>query len=756
MDRSLNTPHPVPELEQHFVTSVSAGSDFVVALTDLGYAFVFDDCVELVRLPTASNVAVRHIAAYDHLVLGMTTDGHMYEWTEPALSCRQSQLLSRLVQQARVPCTLMTWSGKAFSVSSFYTSGLVPIPGLKHTAGVMFKTSEQVSSSQAPSLGKFLTEINPYRRANYTKKLIETSQVSLDDSFESSRLILDQDDDRSFAIAVQMRLEQEQTDVLVRSLLPMTSTRLSFSLARIREYAENKRVYDSTVAHGRLPNSLVRVLSHAHTQLTMQAFNAVKHMSHLISMNCLNVEQESLFIARAKQEGAKTIGRALRTAFSDSYSLRAAFVNLKFPAFKEKRTLGVVTRLVAIEGRLRTLRLRESVKKWTDFVIRIHIRGHGVKKLQSVLNQRVGRTGLQLIKSFGDRRQQARHKLGQVLGHDKAVQRRFFTAFVNWRVYSDERKADQLKRRKIYQLIAKVVRSRLAAAVMRVQSAAWQELLQHNPTYSRHNVARLVDSVQSPISARYALLLSSLRSIKQATDRRLYLGDSDLRGARLGRVRKGNEMTSSAFNFDEILTNRSVSSLSSYTDKPPLSSRKPPVGSQFLGPKKVSSLNLGSEGGRTGVSTEADEMFLRPLKKKHSGSFVVKSVAASPRNKATTPHHRFSKPNTPSSKSSAPSKHNRCLTPHCCHTQLLARPDLETESVSSVTRGFKAIDARLITQHLMSSQDSDNYLRRVIGMERLVKAWHNAYMECLRASWMKLKYGGRLYIPVYLAEQGGL
>jgi hypothetical protein len=641
----------------------------------------------------------------------------------------------------------MTWSGKAFSVSSFYACGLVPIPGLKHTAGVMFKTSEQVSS-QPPSLGKFLTEINPYRIANYTKKLIESSQVSLDDSFESSRLILDQDDNRSFAKAVQIRLEQEQTDVLMRSLLPMTSSRLSLSMARIREYTENKRLYDSTVARSRLPNSLVRVLSHAHTQQTMQAFNAVKHMSHLISMNCLNLEQESLYIARAKQESAKTIARVLRTAFSDTYSRQAALVRLKLVSFKQKRTLGVVTRLGAIENRSRTLRLRESVKKWTDFVIRIHIRGHGVKKLQSVFNRRVGQTSFQLIKSFGDRKLQARHKLGQVLGHDKAVERRFFTAFVNWRFYADERKADQEKRRKIYQLIAKVVRSRLVAATMRVQSAVWHELLQHNPTYSRENVARLVALVQRPISARYSHLLTSLRRIKRATDRGLYLGDPDLRGGKLGRVRKASEVTSSA--FDKILTHRSDTGLSCY-DKRPLSSRKPPVGSQLLGSKKVSRLNQGSEssqGNRTGGET--DEVFLRALKRKHS-SFVVKSVVASPRNLDATPH-KFSKPNTPSSKSSAPSKHNHCLTPHCCHGQLLSRADQETELLSSVKRGFKAIDLRLIAQHLMSSQDSDNYLRRVIGLERLVKAWHKTYIESLRASWMKLKYGGRLYIPVYLAE----
>lgn len=764
MEKSLDASHPMPELEQFFVTSVSAGTDFVVALTDAGQAFVFDDCAELIRLPTASNVAVRHITAYDRLVLGMTSDGHMYEWTEPALSCSQSHLISKLVRQSAVPCSLMTWSGKAFSINSYYSCGACPIPCLKNAIGIMFKTADL--GANCPFVGKFLTEINPYKRANYTKRLIESAQISLDDSFENSRieLILEQDDDRSFAKAVQIRLEQEQTDSLLQSLLPMTYSRLSLGLAKIREYSEAKRLHDSTVARSRLPNTLIRVVSHATSQQILRAFSSLKQLNHLMAINSLNLEQENILLARTMQEGAKTITRVLHSAFSELQLLKSAFSQLKIKARSEQRMHFAISQLAVRVERDKTARLKRAIKHWNDFIIRMHIRGHGVIRLQHVFDTTVGRTVMRQIKRFADLKLKAREALRQVLHNDRAAIRRRLAAFMTWRTYTLELRIDRRKRSKVYLLIAKVVKTRLMAAVNRVDMDAWRALKDFNPKYTRESIDRLLGAVKKPLFDRQNLLLTSLRAIKRQSDRGMYLGDSTPDIAQVSRAKRdykglssSQQLSGTAFDFDDIAVKSSVPRF----QKPPLSSKNPALShGKFDKIKTVPKLKLGGldfeRASSRATSNEAEETNTRSYKRKHSGSLVIHSVAVSPRSKnqqGLLKFHPFSKPSTPSSRASEQGsnlKHNRCLTPHCCLNQLAkARRglDLAQDSFTSNSRTFKAIDSRLITQHLMTSQDSDNYLRKTIGLERLIKAWEAVYKDRMMECWVKLKYCSRLCIP---------
>lgn len=72
---SICAPYSVPELEQHFAASISGCSSCVIVLSDAGLAFIFDDCAELVRLPTASNVGVKVLAGCGDTILGLSGDG---------------------------------------------------------------------------------------------------------------------------------------------------------------------------------------------------------------------------------------------------------------------------------------------------------------------------------------------------------------------------------------------------------------------------------------------------------------------------------------------------------------------------------------------------------------------------------------------------------------------------------------------------------------------------------------------------------
>ena len=62
-DGAKNHPYTLPELEQHFIAQVAAGDSFVAVLTDGGQVYVFDDCMELIKLPLSSHASIKTIAA---------------------------------------------------------------------------------------------------------------------------------------------------------------------------------------------------------------------------------------------------------------------------------------------------------------------------------------------------------------------------------------------------------------------------------------------------------------------------------------------------------------------------------------------------------------------------------------------------------------------------------------------------------------------------------------------------------------------
>jgi alpha-tubulin suppressor-like RCC1 family protein len=69
---SYSTPYSVPELEQHYVAFIAGCSSCIIVLSDAGLAFIFDDCAELVRLPTASNVGVKSLVGCGDVILGLS------------------------------------------------------------------------------------------------------------------------------------------------------------------------------------------------------------------------------------------------------------------------------------------------------------------------------------------------------------------------------------------------------------------------------------------------------------------------------------------------------------------------------------------------------------------------------------------------------------------------------------------------------------------------------------------------------------
>lgn len=54
-----NVPYTVPEMEKFFAVSVGAGAGFIAFLEESGDVYVFDACLDLIKLPTEANVNIK-------------------------------------------------------------------------------------------------------------------------------------------------------------------------------------------------------------------------------------------------------------------------------------------------------------------------------------------------------------------------------------------------------------------------------------------------------------------------------------------------------------------------------------------------------------------------------------------------------------------------------------------------------------------------------------------------------------------------
>jgi hypothetical protein len=79
----------------------------LVTLTDSGEVFVFDSCLELVKLPTLSNAEVGQIATVGRSICGISKDlKYLYEWGKPDLHGSPV----KPVDNSGSPCGLLTWT----------------------------------------------------------------------------------------------------------------------------------------------------------------------------------------------------------------------------------------------------------------------------------------------------------------------------------------------------------------------------------------------------------------------------------------------------------------------------------------------------------------------------------------------------------------------------------------------------------------------------------------------------------------------
>ena len=156
------TPAPVgafspPDIEKMCVTFSTAGYQFVVFINDRAEAFVFDGCLEIVKLPMQSYQRIETVRVIGDKILGICEDGYLIEW-----------VLER--GRDETDCNLYFFTGNGYKYS-----------GMFKYLGAGEENFFVLSDSEMPVEDKSEV-IMPYKRTEYGKKLIskvrETVRVS--------------------------------------------------------------------------------------------------------------------------------------------------------------------------------------------------------------------------------------------------------------------------------------------------------------------------------------------------------------------------------------------------------------------------------------------------------------------------------------------------------------------------------------------------------------------------------------------------
>ena len=75
-NNSVSTPN---ELEKYCVVDAKAGKNFVVCIVESGELFVFDGCLELVKLPLRYGIKIDKVFVVQQTILGICENNYLIQ-----------------------------------------------------------------------------------------------------------------------------------------------------------------------------------------------------------------------------------------------------------------------------------------------------------------------------------------------------------------------------------------------------------------------------------------------------------------------------------------------------------------------------------------------------------------------------------------------------------------------------------------------------------------------------------------------------
>lgn len=220
-----------PELDKHSIVSISSGANFLVNLTDNGEVFVFDGCMDVVKLPIQSETRVSSIIAGEKVVWGLSSS-YLYKWKMP------------LESRCRNYCELASWTGDVYEPP-------------EHLQIFSWGTGFLLSADS--ELGEFIFQLRPYKRSEYARKLfsnaLESPSISMvkEDrvpviNFEDlERLFPNGDSQHTMEKIIKIRVEHYKREVILKAFKPLVHPVADFAFNKIKEVAWRMHLYRKTL-----------------------------------------------------------------------------------------------------------------------------------------------------------------------------------------------------------------------------------------------------------------------------------------------------------------------------------------------------------------------------------------------------------------------------------------------------------------------------------------------------------------------------
>jgi hypothetical protein len=436
--------------------------------------------------------------------------------------------LGTLVNAGKTSCPLLTWPAKIHELDEMYSQNL-SLSGNTKAFVIMYDGN---SRDSPVVLGKCVSQINPYKRSQYTMRLIDSIYDSLDyglspihsspmgsvtglrsalnvspvlgqrssspliDDYKSidefEKLLNIGEDDKAFEKMVQCRLEFEQRDHLMKAFIPILSPLIEYSFRKIKEYSDAVGLYRQSLKYSNIISIIDRVLTRNKAASLSSAMNALVTHKNMVEMTLQSRICEENYVRQLRDEGLKNIMRILHHNFGLKYKKEGLkfFSRLRELYFQHTYKRSKLSNLTNVMLKCGLKKCKFVLTHWSNYVIRLHISGEGLNRLFKTIQTNLTSDGYFKLASHSEQISKQRESLKRILrritSRDSGNGLR--KAVMQWKTYTISKRYEVKEKFSFKILSAKTLGNRLSLKLKKVFKPCFKEI--YNYVHC-HDVARM-------------------------------------------------------------------------------------------------------------------------------------------------------------------------------------------------------------------------------------------------------------------------
>ena len=396
--KQQNQPRAPSHFGEIYASDICLGPDFLALLTEVGQVFCFDDCLDLVQLPSVSDSKVQSLGATTHSLFGLSSTLHtesgglLQEWTSSSRHWNEQYFLDKMVRGDAIPCSLHAWKGALYLLDEPWDASL----SVSQSKGDLLCL--QVGQFTAPTKGKMTTcgqhiseSVNSLL-GEYTLKLLGAGNVADQQTVASpsdNEELGTAEDQKTFERVLEEKLAEEQRAILRKTLTRILKGLYLDVIGNVRDsgvHSQYRKRLHGVVKAVTVTASLREKILRARVSA---GFSSVKHYSAMQSFVDRTRQQEEAYAKMSREEATKMLFRVLtRVANVRTRAKSALFVEKLVTKLNyHQRAFTLISRLCKLVGMnlLRTERV--AVKQWRELVVLEGMRKWGLGKLVRLLGR---------------------------------------------------------------------------------------------------------------------------------------------------------------------------------------------------------------------------------------------------------------------------------------------------------------------------------------------------------------------------------